>query len=332
MSCLVAIVGPTGIGKSQLALQLARVFDGDIIGADSRQVYRYMDIGTAKPKREEVSLIPHHLINIMNPDDDFSLGQYQKLAYKAIADVQLRNKLTLLVGGSGQYVWSVLEGWCIPRVVPDPEFRHRLEERAAKGSKDELYRELVAVDPAAVHVIDRRNVRRVIRALEVYRGTGIPFSQLQHKQAPPFSTLIIGLTAERTALYRRTDSRVDEMVKQGLVDEVEMLVNMGYNFNLPAMSGISYKQIGMFLRKELSLTVAIQQIKFETHRFVRHQYSWFPLKDDRIQWFDIQNEIESEIIGLVAGFLKTKKIDNEINSLSGRQSSFGKGSDIKEAG
>jgi len=302
MNRLIAIVGPTGIGKSQLALRLARTFAGEIISADSRQVYRYVDIGTAKPSREELSLVPHHLINIVNPDEDFSLAQYQELAYRTIGDIHQRNKLPILVGGSGMYVWSVLEGWGIPRVPPDLEFRHSLEEKAAKVGKDELYQELEEIDPVAVQRIDRRNVRRTIRALEVHRGTETPFSQLQYKKAPPFNTLIIGLTADRAELYRRIDLRVDEMIKQDLVAEVEKLVNIGYDFNLPAMSGIGYKQIGMFLNGELTLAAAIQQIKFETHRFVRHQYNWFQLKDERIDWFDIQSKLDSEITMLLAKF------------------------------
>ena len=303
MNHLLAIVGPTGIGKSRLAIRLARTFVGEIVSADSRQVYCHMDIGTAKPGREELSLIPHHLINIVNPDEDFSLAQYQKLAYRAIGDIHQRNKLPILVGGSGMYVWSVLEGWGIPQVPPDLEFRHSLEEKAARVGEDELYQELEEIDPVAAQRIDQRNVRRTIRALEVHRGTQTPFSQLQYKEAPPFHTLIIGLTADRAELYRRIDLRVDEMLKQGLVAEVEKLVNMGYDFTMPAMSGIGYKQIGMFLNEELTLATAIQQIKFETHRFVRHQYNWFQLKDERIKWFDIQGRLDSEITALLASFI-----------------------------
>ena len=304
MNHLVAIVGPTGIGKSQLALRLARTFAGEIISADSRQVYRHMDIGTAKPTPQELSLVPHHLIDIINPDEDFSLAQYQRLACRAIDDIQQRNKLALLVGGSGLYVWSVLEGWGIPQIPPNPEFRHSLEEKVAEVGKDGLYQELIKVDPIAAQRIDRRNVRRVIRALEVYRGTESSTPRPQNKQAPPFNTLIIGLTADRAELYHRIDLRVDKMVKQGLVEEVRKLVNMGYDFSLPAMSGIGYKQIGMFLKGELTLAVAIQQIKFETHRFVRHQYTWFRLKDDRILWFDIQGKVDSEITTLLAKFIR----------------------------
>lgn len=303
MERLIAIVGPTAAGKSRLALRLAPELDGEILSADSRQMYRYMDIGTAKPGREERALVPHHLIDILNPDEDFSLAQYQQLAYHTIVDIHQRGKLPWLVGGSGLYVWAVLGGWSIPPVPPDPALRRTLAERAAKGEVAELYQELMVLDPVAAQKIDPRNVRRVIRALEVTRSAGVPFSQLQQKKAPPFQTLIIGLTADRAELYRRIDLRVDEMITKGLVEEVKKLVNMGYGFNLPAMSGIGYRQIGLYLRGELSLAEAIQQIKYETHRFARHQYNWFRLNDSRIQWFDIKDEVDSKVIKQVSQFM-----------------------------
>lgn len=304
MNSLVAIIGPTGIGKSKLAIRLAQNFNGEIVSADSRQVYCRLDIGTAKPGSLELSLVPHHLINIVNPDEDFSLAQYQELAWQAINDIQERSKLPLLVGGSGLYVRSILEGWRMPQVPPDAEFRHSLEKKAANLGRDKVYQELMKVDPVAAQRIDPGNVRRVIRALEVYKKSGVPFSQLQNKKGTStYDTLIIGLTTNRQELYRRIDLRVDEMIKQGLVDEVKKLVNMGFNFNLSAMSGIGYKQIGMFLRGELTLPTAVQQIKFETHRFVRHQYTWFRLKDERIKWFDILSQPESDITALVAKFM-----------------------------
>ena len=307
MNLLVTIVGPTGIGKSQLALHLAQTFNGEIVSADSRQIYRHMNIGTAKPTPQELALVPHHLIDIVNPDEAFSLSQYQKLAYEAIEAIQHRNRLPLLVGGSGLYVWSVLEGREIPKVPPDPVLRQSLEKEAIESGKDSLYQQLVKVDPAAAQKIDPRNVRRTIRALEVYRATKIPFSQLQCKRAPLFDILIIGLTTDRAELYRRIDSRVDEMIKQGLVAEVKKLMAMGYDYSLPAMSGIGYRQIGMFLRGELTLEAAIQQIKTESHRFARHQYAWFRLKDDRIRWFDIRDKIEPEIVALVAKFVTDRE-------------------------
>ncbi|MDO8717119.1 MAG: tRNA (adenosine(37)-N6)-dimethylallyltransferase MiaA [Dehalococcoidales bacterium] len=303
MKKLVTIVGPTAVGKTQLALQLAQQFNGEIVNADSRQVYRYMDIGTAKPEQSELAIVPHQLIDIVNPDEDFGLAQYQALANQAIADIHSLGKLPLLVGGTGQYVRAVLEGWVIPAVAPDPEFRLNLQDRAEWGESAELYQELVRVDPVAAQNIDSRNVRRVIRALEVSHHAGVPFSRLQQKKAPPFDSLIIGLTAERTELYRRIDSRVDIMLDRGLVEETKKLVSMGYGFDLPSMSGIGYKQVGQYLKGEITLEVAKEQIKFETHRLARHQYNWFRLSDKRIQWFDVGQDIEAEVREWVSRFI-----------------------------
>lgn len=303
---MVAIVGPTGIGKSRIALRLAQVFSGEIINADSRQIYRYMDIGTAKPSLEELAFIPHHLISILDPDEDFSLAQYQELAYKAIKDIQSSGKLPLLVGGTGQYIWAVLEGWEVPRIPPDMELRHALEKRASENGVDKLYEELVKTDPVAAEKIDRRNVRRVIRALEVSKQALTPFSQLRGKKSPPFNTLIIGLTASREQVYSRVDRRVDEMIRQGLVTEVDKLLKMGYDLSLPSMSSVGYRQIGMFLSGELSFEEAVAKIKTETHRIVRHQYAWFRLADKRIHWFNVEQDTEPEISTLVTEFLSQK--------------------------
>lgn len=304
MEKLVTIVGPTATGKTELSLRLAKAFNGEIVNADSRQVYRYMNIGTAKPTGEELARAPHHLIDIVDPDADFGLAQYQELAYKAIGEVQSRGKLPLLVGGTGQYVWAVLEGWVIPSVAPDFEFRKSLQARADNGESGQLYKELELADPAAAKRIDSRNVRRVIRALEVLQHAGEPFSGLQKKDPPDYDILIIGLTAEREELYRRIDSRVDKMIELGLVDEVKGLIGKGYKSDLPAMSGIGYRQIGQYLKGEFTLEAAVEKIKFETHRVARHQYAWFRLNDERIQWVDVGEEAETEVKKLVVGFLK----------------------------
>jgi len=306
MKRLIAIVGPTGIGKSRLAIRLAGFFQGEIVSADSRQVYRYMDIGTAKPTPQELTRIPHHLIDIIDPDEDFSLAVYQEMAYRAIRDIHRRGKLPFLVGGTGLYVKAVLEGWQIPRVSPDPEFRYNIEKRASESNIDELYEELVAADPDAAAKIDRRNVRRVIRALEVRAKAGKAFSQLGRKKAPAFISFIIGLTAARAELYRLVDRRVDEMIERGFVREVENLLKMGYDLDLPSMSGIGYRQVGQFLKGELTLEAAIQKIKTETHRFIRHQYAWFRPDDERIHWFDIGQKDDLEIEKTIAEFLKSK--------------------------
>ena len=303
MKCLVAVIGPTAVGKSQLALRLAQDFNGEIVNADSRQVYRYMDIGTAKPGQAEWSLIQHHLVDMINPDEPFSLAIYHKLASGVIEDIQQRHKLPILVGGSGLYVWAVVEGWKIPQVPPDAELRHRLETRVKEEGGYALYQELQRVDPVAATKIMPTNLRRIIRALEIYQLTGQPAYQLWQKEAPPYPILIIGLTAERGDLYKRIDSRIDEMIKQGLVDEVKDLMAKGYSLDLPSMSGIGYRQIGMFLQGELDLPTAIQQLKHETHRFARHQYAWFHLDDARIHWFDVSDDIQEKARGLVQAFL-----------------------------
>lgn len=304
MNRLLGIVGPTGVGKSHLGIQLAQALGGEIVNADSRQVYRFMDIGTAKPTPQERAIVPHHVIDVVSPNENFSLAQYQRLAVRAIEDIQQRDKLPIVVGGSGQYVWSVLEGWGIPQVAPNPEFRQGLEERADMGEGDKLHKELNAVDPEAAERIDPRNVRRTIRALEVFNETETPYSQLQRKEAPSFNIFVIGLTADREELYGRIDLRVDGMIELGLVDEVKRMTSRGFDFNMPALSSIGYRQIGQFLRDELTLPGAIQQIKFETHRLARQQYTWFRLEDDRIHWFDIQRTTDAQIMGPLNKFLR----------------------------
>jgi tRNA dimethylallyltransferase len=301
MSPLVAIVGPTATGKSSLALELCQTFNGEIISADSRQVYRYMDIGTAKPSKEEQAFVPHHLIDVVNPDEHFSLPLYQSKALEAVEVIRQREKTPFLVGGSGLYVWALLEGWRIPPVPPDSALRQELEARARVEGGDKLYNELKQTDAAAAERIDPRNVRRVIRALEVSRQ-GTPFSELQGKK-PFVDSVVIGLTTDRADLYLSIDARVDNMVKKGLVAEVESLMARGYGFDLPSMSGLGYKQIGMHLQGKIDLPTAIQQIKFDTHSFARHQYNWFRLKDKRINWFEIGKDTNQAINRFVQRFV-----------------------------
>jgi tRNA dimethylallyltransferase len=307
---VIAIVGPTAVGKSELALHLAQYFPLEIISADSRQVYRYMDIGTNKPSSAERAAVPHRVIDVVEPDEDFSLAMYHQLAIEALKAIQQKGKLPLLVGGSGLYVWSLVEGWKITEVPPDQKLRRQLEARAEQEDSQSLYRELQDIDPMAAEKINPSNIRRIIRVLEIYHATGQPPSQLQHKEAPAFSVLIIGLTQERGELYRKIDWRVDKMVQRGLVEEVEQLLKKGYSPSLPSMSGIGYKQIGQFLRGEMTLPEAIDKIKYETHRLARHQYAWFRLSDSRVRWFDVSGtEGKASIValnkvkGLIEGFI-----------------------------
>lgn len=284
---MIAIIGPTAVGKSALALRLAECFPAEIISADSRQVYRYMDIGTNKPSPAERASVPHHVINVVEPDEDFSLAMYHQLAIEAMKAIQHKGKLPLLVGGSGLYVWSLLEGWKIPQVPPDRNLRHQLEARAEQEGSHGLYQELQDIDPVAAERINPSNTRRIIRALEIYHTTGQPLSQSQRKEAPGFPILIFGLTQERSELYTRIDQRVDKMIQTGLIEETEQLLKRGYSPSLPSMSGIGYEQLSQFLQGEMTLPQAIDKIKHETHRLARQQYAWFRLSDSRIHWCDV---------------------------------------------
>jgi tRNA dimethylallyltransferase len=301
MNSLIAIVGPTAVGKSGMALELSQIFDAEIVNADSRQVYKYMDIGTAKPSPEEQRLVPHHLIDVVYPDQDFNLALYQSKALAAIDSIQRKGKLALLTGGSGLYVWSVVDGWQIPPVAPDFTLRQRLEAKAHSEGNKLLHDELKKLDATAAERIDLRNTRRVIRALEVCYQSG-SFSLLQSKE-PRMNTLIIGLTTDRTGLYRQIDNRVDSMIKKGLISEVEGLVARGYGFHLPSMSSLGYKQAGMYLQNIIDLPTAIQQIKYDTHRFARHQYNWFRLQDKRIHWFEAGAGTNDAVRHLIREFI-----------------------------
>lgn len=277
---LIAIVGATATGKTALGIDLARRFGGEIIGADSRQVYRRMDIGTAKPTPEERAAAPHHLIDVVDPDEEFSLGLWLDFARLALEGIWSRGKQPVLVGGTGQYVWALLEGWRVPRVVPDRALREDLGSRPP----EELLAELRRVDPAAEAYIDRRNVRRVIRALEVQAATGRPLSYWRTKEPPDFESAVIGLSFPRQELYRRIDARVDAMFEAGFVDEVRGLLDAGYSRDLPSMSGIGYKEIAEHLAGERDLVSTIEGTKTGTHRLARHQHAWFKQADDRIKW------------------------------------------------
>jgi tRNA dimethylallyltransferase len=281
---LLVIVGPTSVGKTTLSLELASEFEGEIISADSRLLYRGLDIGTDKPSPAAQARIPHHLIDLCSPDEILTLGEYQQLAYKATQEVHTRGRLPLLVGGTGQYVKAVIEGWTIPKVPPDEELREALTDLGGP----EVARWLECLDPVASGRIDHRNVRRVVRALEVTLLTGRPISDQQHKDPPDYAIKIIGLTCEREDLYERIDARVEEMISNGLLKEVQCLKDSGYGSELPSMSGLGYRQLYAYLEGACSLDEAIERIKFETHRFARQQYTWFrPGKGD-IDWFNVQ--------------------------------------------
>ncbi|MFP3854748.1 MAG: tRNA (adenosine(37)-N6)-dimethylallyltransferase MiaA, partial [Anaerolineales bacterium] len=224
---LIAIIGPTAVGKTSVSIELARRMDGEIISADSRLVYRGMDIGTAKPTVEERSIVPHHLIDIVDPSETYSLAEYRKAALAVIGEVHQRGRLPFLVGGTGQYIRAVLEGWVPPPRPDDFSFRRRMEQWAEEHGHRALHDRLRRLDPARAAAIDPRNVRRVIRALEIYEITGVPPSKLRVKVPPPFEVLQIGLIRPREELYERIDQRIDDMLAAGWLEEIEKLMDQG---------------------------------------------------------------------------------------------------------
>lgn len=300
---LVVLLGPTAVGKTELSLNLCRQFAGEIVCADSRQIYRHMDIGTAKPTPEELQQVPHHLFNIRNPDEPISLAQYQQLAYATIDAIHARQHVPFLVGGSALYLRAVVQGLRIPEVPPNPELRHKLEKVAANQGWQALFQRLQELDPTTAATIDRRNTRRVIRALEIVVTTGRSKSELEGSDPPPYRVLQIGLDRPRDSLYARIDRRVEQMMAQGLVEETAQLLAMGYAPSLPAMSSLGYREIGALLRGELTKEAAVERIQIETHRFVRHQYTWFRKMED-VHWFQMNGESDSAIYQLVAQFLQ----------------------------
>jgi len=321
---LVVILGPTASGKTELSLELAKKFNGQIVNADSRQIYKEMNIGTAKPaqiqeskefgkqskavkgknrkteqgndkmKSVTVNGIPHYLIDIIYPNEKFSLAQYKELAIETIRHIHKQNRTPFLVGGTGLYISAVVNNLNIPEVSPNTKLRSRLN----KETGDCLFNKLKKVDPKSAFVIGPRNKRKLIRALEVYEITGRPFSTQQTKGKPLFNILQIGLKTGRNELYRKIDARVDKMVKNGLVEETRELIKK-YNTDLPSMSAIAYKEISMFLEEKISLKEATKQIKFHTHQYARRQMTWFK-GDKRIKWIERSAEAEK----IVSEFLE----------------------------
>ncbi len=299
---LVAVlVGPTAVGKSAAALDLARYRPIEIISADSRYLYRGLDIGTAKPTLAERADVPHHLVDVTAPDAPWSLSQYQAAANAALADVVGRGRLPVLVGGTGQYVRAVVEGWQPPPSDPTGATRAELERVLADDGLPEIVARLRAVDPESAAQVDLRNPRRVLRALEVATFTGQSFVALRTRQAPPYRFVWLGLTLHRPELFARIDRRIDAMLAAGLVAEVEALVALGFSWDLPALSALGYRQIGAHLRGEGSLADAVQSIRRDTRQFVRRQANWFRPSDPKIRWFAAHSGVAAELAAALAG-------------------------------
>ncbi len=296
---VVVILGPTAVGKTEIALKLAGNLNGEIISADSRLFYRGMDIGTAKPSKQELERVPHHLVDIADPDEGISLSIFQNLARQAIQEVRERDRLPFLVGGTGQYIRSVIEDWEVPRVEPSPALRDILEDWAKVIGPEGLHKRLSVLDPRAAEGIDYRNLRRTIRALEVILLTGKLFSSQKRRGRSLYHTLQLGLNRSRSELYERIDRRVDSMIEAGLIDEVRTLLEKGYPGNLPSLSAIGYREIIAYLEDQISLEEAIRLVKRSTRILVRRQANWFKDRDPNIRWFragtSVANSMEDEI-------------------------------------
>lgn len=296
---VVLIVGPTAVGKTEIALALAERLGGEIVSADSRLLYRGMDIGTAKPTPAELRRVPHHLIDVADPDDVWGLATYQRRAREAIEDIHARRRLPFVVGGTGQYVRALIESWEIPAQEPDHRLRDVLEAWGKEIGPHALHRKLRLLDPLAAERIDPFNVRRTIRALEVTLLSGRRFSAQGKKSQSPYSLLQIGLERPRAELYARIDARIQAMFDAGLVDEVRGLLAQGFAPTLPTLSAIGYQEIAAYLQGQMTLDEAVTQMKRLTRVFVRRQANWFSAKDPAIHWFTPGLETVGEIEVLI---------------------------------
>jgi len=300
---LILVVGPTAVGKTELAIQLAQHLNGEIVSADSRLFYRGMDIGTAKPSAEEMARVPHHLIDIAEPDEILSLAVFQEKATEVIADIHSRNKLPFLVGGTGQYIRSVTEGWNPPEVKPDERLRIELEEQKNQKGIYWLHDRLQRLDPEAAEKIDARNYRRTIRALEVILTTGRKFSAQRRQGESPYHLITIGLTRPRPELYERLDKRIDQMFANGFLQEVKDLLAKGYSPALPTLSAIGYRECIQVIHGELNEEQARAEIRRATRVFVRRQANWFKESDPTIFWFKMETGVAEKVEAFIRSAL-----------------------------
>jgi tRNA dimethylallyltransferase len=300
---LVVIVGPTAVGKTEISIQLAERLAGEVVSADSRLFYRGMDIGTAKPAPSQRARVPHYLIDVADPDQVWSLAVFQEAAYQAIAEIHARGRLPFLVGGTGQYVRAITDGWVIPKVRSNPRLRKTLENWAAEVGPAGLHERLAVLDPKAAAKIDYRNLRRTVRALEVILRSGQPFSAQRRKESPRYRSLQVGLSRPRKELYVRIDARIDSMLAEGLVEEVRELLSQGYSPDLPTLSAIGYREIVAYLKGKTSLQEAVKLIKRHSRQFVRRQANWFKEDDPNIHWFRVKPDTVAEIERLVRTWL-----------------------------
>lgn len=293
---VIAIVGPTGVGKTDLSIGLAKKLNGEIVSCDSMQIYREMDIGTAKPTKDEMMGIPHHMIDIINPDEFYNVDKYVDNSAECIKSIYSNGKIPMLVGGTGLYADSLLGGISFVKTEGDEEYRQYLFDLAEKEGNEYVHKMLETIDPVSFKSIHPNNVRRVVRALEVYKCTGssITYHNEMSRKAPsPYNPLIFGLTRERAELYERIDKRVDTMVEKGLVEEAEKLYNKGYRENLTSMQGLGYKEFIKYFEGEISLAEAIEILKRDTRHYAKRQLTWFNRNKD-IVWINLSEMTEDE--------------------------------------
>lgn len=284
---LITLIGPTAAGKTALSLELAERFNGVIVSADSRCVYRGMDIGTAKPTPAEQARVPHRLLDVVNPDDPWALADYQAAATQAIHAAHAAGQVPFLVGGTGQYIHAVTQGWQPPPHDSTGALRAELEQHLEREGLAGLVARLHAVDPDSARAIDTRNPRRVVRALEVALLTGASFVAQRLRSAPPWRILHLGLNWPRPLLYERVDQRIDSMLAAGWLDETRQL-HARYGWHVPALSAVGYQQLGAYLRGESTWENTVQHIRAATRQLVRRQANWFKATDPNIAWFNPQ--------------------------------------------
>lgn len=308
-SKVIIIVGPTCSGKTDLSINLAQNLSSEIISADSRQIYKCLNIGTAKPNKKQLALVKHHLIDTLNLDENYNASLFENDSLKIINKLHSTNKIPIVVGGSGLYIKALLDG-IFDSTAKDETLRVKLLEDKKKYGNEYLYNQLLEIDKTTADKLLPQNWKRIIRAIEVYKITGRPIWELhnEYKRECSYNFYQFGLNWQRDKLYENIEKRVDEMIKLGLVEEVENIIKQGYNTQLNALNTVGYKEVISYLEKEISLNRAIELIKRNTRRYAKRQLTWFR-KDNRIKWFEIQSkneiqEITTKIINKVLEFVE----------------------------
>ena len=301
---VVILLGPTAVGKTELSIELARAIGAEIISVDSRSLYRGMDIGTAKPTAAQMRQVRHHLVDVAEPSERWSLSRYLEAVRKAIEEIHAQGKVALLVGGTGQYLAAIIEGWEPPPKAEDTAYRRSLRELAEVEGHDVLHEMLEKIDPVAAGRIDARNIRRVIRALEIHKVTGIAPSEQRKRIPPDYSFLILGLRRERAQLYERIDERIQAMLKSGWVEEIAWLLEKGVGLDSASFSAIGYRQIAKYLQGEYELQDAVEETQRLSRQFVRRQDNWFRRFEPDVHWFDAHDDPQEQILNLVSRWLE----------------------------